>query len=496
VISIWLALVFFFSGIAALIYEVVWQRVLFAIYGLDIISVTVVVTAFMLGLGVGSLTGGAISRRFPHAAVPLFGVFEICIGLYGYKSLNLFSLAASATHGLGHTATGMVVFALLLVPTTLMGATLPMLVGYRASRSGNVGRSVGTLYFVNTLGAAVGACVAVESLLARFGASGSVAVSAALLFAAAAAAVAAAIAWSTPVLHERLYERLMYKNDFTPTVRFAQTFEGRAGVVNLTRGGAVYGGGSYDGQTNISPLPELDDNRVLRAYLVPAFHPHPRQILMVGLGAGAWLQVLANLDDVERITVVEINPGYVKIMAHTPALVSALANSKVEIVIDDGRRYLGHTERQFDVIIENTIVYWRAYAANLLSREYHELSRRHLAPGGVLYYNATYSVAAQRTGALTFPFALRYQNMIVASDSPVAIDRERFDQKLDRWEIDGLRVLPAGVPAVGLDLLRERPWRGVSTWEDRESILRRTEGEPVITDDNIANEWRDLTTFP
>jgi predicted membrane-bound spermidine synthase len=178
--SIWLALVFFFSGIAALIYQVVWQRALFAICGLDIISITVVVTAFMLGLGVGSLTGGAISRRFPHAAVPLFGAFEICIGLYGYKSLNLFRLAASATRGLGHTATGTVVFALVLVPTTLMGATLPLLVGYRASRSGNVGRSVGTLYFVNTLGAAAGACVTVESLLARFGASGSVAVSAAL----------------------------------------------------------------------------------------------------------------------------------------------------------------------------------------------------------------------------------------------------------------------------------------------------------------------------
>jgi len=180
VASMWFALVFFFSGVAALIYQVVWQRALFAIFGLDILSVTVVVTAFMLGLGVGSLTGGALSRRFPQAAVPLFGVFEICTGLYGYKSLNLFGLAASATHGFGHAATGVVAFALVLVPTTLMGATLPMLAGYFASRSGNVGRSVGTLYFVNTLGAAAGAYVTVESLLARFGASGSVAVAAAL----------------------------------------------------------------------------------------------------------------------------------------------------------------------------------------------------------------------------------------------------------------------------------------------------------------------------
>lgn len=58
-----LYLLFFVSGAAALLYQVVWQRTLFAIYGINVESVTMVVTAFMLGLGLGSLAGGGSPKR-------------------------------------------------------------------------------------------------------------------------------------------------------------------------------------------------------------------------------------------------------------------------------------------------------------------------------------------------------------------------------------------------------------------------------------------------
>jgi predicted MFS family arabinose efflux permease len=63
---------FFCSGMPALIYQIVWQRVLFSIYGVNAESVAVVVSAFMLGLGVGSLVGGWASTRYPQRAVALF----------------------------------------------------------------------------------------------------------------------------------------------------------------------------------------------------------------------------------------------------------------------------------------------------------------------------------------------------------------------------------------------------------------------------------------
>lgn len=178
--TLWLSAVFFLSGGAALVYQIVWQRALFVVYGLDSVSVTVVVTAFMLGLGLGSLAGGALSRRYPMKVVTLFAISELGIGLFGFVSLDLFGAVAGLTQGIGHLGTGIVAFLLVVVPTTLMGATLPLLVTYATSRSGNVGRSVGTLYFVNTLGAAAGAYLAATVLLGALGLNDTVQAAAAL----------------------------------------------------------------------------------------------------------------------------------------------------------------------------------------------------------------------------------------------------------------------------------------------------------------------------
>lgn len=172
--------IFLLSGFAALLYQVVWQRVLFSIYGIDIASVTVVVTAFLLGLGVGSLAGGALSRRPTRALLWLFAACELGIGAFGAFSLDLFDWVGSFTAGVPHLLAGFLSFLLLLLPTTLMGASLPLLVEYDARRRGNVGRSVGLLYFVNTLGAALGCFATVAFLLRQLGLSSTTHFAAAL----------------------------------------------------------------------------------------------------------------------------------------------------------------------------------------------------------------------------------------------------------------------------------------------------------------------------
>src|SRR5579872_2930738 len=90
---------FFVSGCPALIYQIVWQRSLFAIYGINVESVTIVVTAFMLGLGIGSLIGGTISKVERLPALPMFGCVELCIGAYGLLSLRMFHLVGEYTAG-------------------------------------------------------------------------------------------------------------------------------------------------------------------------------------------------------------------------------------------------------------------------------------------------------------------------------------------------------------------------------------------------------------
>ena len=96
------------------------------------------------------------------------------IGFFGFFSLAVFGWVGSLTLGIGHLATGVVTLALVIIPTTLMGATLPLLVAHRTRRSGNVGRSVADLYFVNKLGAALGAFLAAGWLLGELGLSATV----------------------------------------------------------------------------------------------------------------------------------------------------------------------------------------------------------------------------------------------------------------------------------------------------------------------------------
>ncbi|MGH6847540.1 MAG: hypothetical protein ACREC0_08910 [Methylocella sp.] len=186
-----ICVLFFFSGFPALIYQLTWQRSLFRIFGVNIESVTIVVTAFMLGLGLGSLLGGGLSKRQAIPLLPLLAVIEALTGAFGLVSLDIFDKVGALTLGLPLPLTAVVALGLVIVPTLLMGATLPVLVGHLVRRSGNVGGSVGTLYYVNTLGAGAACLMATVLLFPFLGMLGSVRVAVAINGAVALGALAA-----------------------------------------------------------------------------------------------------------------------------------------------------------------------------------------------------------------------------------------------------------------------------------------------------------------
>jgi len=165
-----LLLSFFVSGCSALIYQVAWQRALYAQLGVDIDSITIIVSVFMLGIGLGGMLGGWVADRMPRHRLTLYGTIECCIGAYGLASLKLLPLmvAAFAPAGSGALASTLACFFFLLLPTVLMGMTLPLLtIAFDVWRA-NIGVSVGTLYFTNTLGAALGAALVPFYLLPRW----------------------------------------------------------------------------------------------------------------------------------------------------------------------------------------------------------------------------------------------------------------------------------------------------------------------------------------
>src|SRR3984885_14296950 len=88
---------FLVSGAAALIYQVCWQRLLYESVGVDIESVTIIVSTFMLGLGLGSLAGGELADRYPRRALELFALVELATAVFGVFSPSLIRAASAAT---------------------------------------------------------------------------------------------------------------------------------------------------------------------------------------------------------------------------------------------------------------------------------------------------------------------------------------------------------------------------------------------------------------
>src|SRR5579859_4003399 len=176
--AVFSSLLFFVSGMPALVYQIVWQRALFAIYGINSQSVAVVVTAFMLGLGIGSLVGGWLSSRFPKQGIFLFAGAELGVAVFGLCSLRIFHWASVYTAGANLGSVILFSLCLLLVPTVLMGATFPLLVEYLVLHNNRVGASVSLLYFVNTSGSALASYLCAVVLLKNFGQSGSVSIAA------------------------------------------------------------------------------------------------------------------------------------------------------------------------------------------------------------------------------------------------------------------------------------------------------------------------------
>lgn len=169
--------VFFASGFGALLYQVVWQRLLALVTGSDVVSTTTVVTAFLTGLGLGSLLGARLADHLDaRRAVQCFALCNLGIAAFAVFSRLLFydllflrlpQLAQSRLLVFG------VVFAGLLVPTLLMGLSLPLLSRAVVRRMMEASRSIGQLYAVDLLGAGTGALVSTWFLLGTLGLEGT-----------------------------------------------------------------------------------------------------------------------------------------------------------------------------------------------------------------------------------------------------------------------------------------------------------------------------------
>ena len=509
-VAVWLAAG---AGFIALSYEILWYRAFSFVSEGQASVFGLLLSFYLFGIACGALL---VRRGFsPAADVRRMADPQ---GRWRWR-LVLMLLAANLAAFLVIPALARLAswnwyagFLLVAIATAVMGAVFPVLSHYAIPPDDWAGSALSLIYVGNILGSAAGSVLTGFVLLDRLSTQGVSVLLAGLGVVLAAVPALLAARWRKPALagavacfallgvtsgplFDRLYERLLQKGRRGVRPPVTTVVENRHGVIAVEGDGRLYGGGAYDGAFNVS----LDDdlNLIERAFAVAALHPHPADVLMVGLGSGSWAEVVSHLPGVEHLTVIEINPGYLSLLPRYPAVAGLVSNPKVHVEIDDARRWLQRRpDARFDVIVMNTTWHWRAHASSLLSKEFFEIARAHLRPGGVHYLNATGSREVERTAAEAFPFALRFLNMVAVSDAPLRFNRERWRTVLTTPLPDG--KTPVDLGSAGketLERLLALPDAGLSifgrpTMEERASLIAESRGLRTVTDDNMACEWK------
>ena len=183
---------FFLSGLTGLIYEVLWTRMIVKIIGGAPFAVSIVLTIFMGGLGLGSYLAARKIDRIdePGKLVRLYGLLELAVGAYGFVLPLLiivfrpfFAFVYNQTFEtfmLYNLLTFIGCAVLLIIPVTCLGATLPILSRFYVSSLSHLGTHTGRLYGLNTVGAGLGALLAGFVFLDWLGLWGSLGVAVAL----------------------------------------------------------------------------------------------------------------------------------------------------------------------------------------------------------------------------------------------------------------------------------------------------------------------------
>jgi len=500
---------FALAGCAALSYEVIWTRALTFFVGNSTYAFSAMLTTFLCGLALGSVLVARIADRSGNV-LALLGALQVGIGIYGILTIAIlgrlfYGLDAwwegfsNAYWGAPLGLTFLKTFVVILPPTLCMGATFPLVSKIVTHGPQLVGRGVGSAYACNTLGAIVGAWVSGFVAIPLLGIHHSLALTALLSMGTGGVLLASS---STSLLRQgALYAAalscVIAVMGATPTLRFSDIAgepekevqhyeEDVAGVVKVTtdvydrrllsiNGWSVAGTGSPNPDvTLVNDYPEVQK---MLAHLPMLLHPAPRRVLVIGFGAGGTAWSLSRYAALQRLDIVEFVPGVIRAARFFPEVNhDVLTDPRVRVIIDDGRNYLLVTPETYDVLSVDTLDPKHVGNGNLYTREFYELSKRVLKPGGIFVQWLPYhqvDTASLKMIARTFqdvyPHATMWLNrfkgytLLLGTLEPLQIDVARLEAHFR-------------TPAIQRDLAEVHvatPWQFLESFAMRADTVRR-----------------------
>ncbi len=410
------------SGMTALGAEVVWTRLFTLLLGGPPYTFSIILAVFLLGIGLGSSIGSFAARQLVRPRVMLGAVQVLLMATIAWTAWQV-------TQELPYWPTNpeltirpwfqfqidFVRCAWAILPSAILwGASFPLALASVASPGQDAGRMVGRVYAANTVGAIVGALFMSLVMVAWVGTQHSqqtlialAAVGAALMLLPAfdgtsgkmqfgpksvgftvvillAAVVSGSIVTPPPALlvaYGRFSSpRYFNHGDF---VYFGEGMNSSPAVSVLSNGVV-----NYHNAGKVQASSEPQDMRLQRMLghfttLMPA---NPASVLVIGCGAGVTAGAVSISPLVQKVTIAEIEPLVPQVASKYFGQFNynVVTNPKVHIQIDDARHFLGTTEEKFDAITSDPFDPWVKGAANLYTKEFWQLAKSKLNPGGVV----------------------------------------------------------------------------------------------------------------
>jgi spermidine synthase len=537
------------GGFASLIYEVAWTRLLVLMLGASVYAFSVMLLAFLSGIAFGGWVGGvasdAVLRRWsPGAVLVMLAATELGIGALSYGLMWVFPelpfwyvavfdlFEAEKYPALVWPASMAIAVVVMTPPAVLMGVAFPAAVRAVLGDRAALGEPVGGIYGANTLGGVAGAALAGFVLLPMLGVQGTVYLGIAANLAAAVVlgvhhalsrsqrlvVVAVSVALSpilvgavlrppwNPLLmtagmykyvseiddHSRAaiyryavqrYNLLFYEEGLSSVVTVAQNPE--TGNIWLANNGKVDASTSLDMPTQI-----------LVALLPFQFRPEATDTMVIGLASGITAGATTQVDTLQRIDVVELEPAILRAARffddHNHHV---LDDPRVTMFANDGRNQVLLSEPgRYDVIVSEPSNPWISGVSNLFTREFFELGRSRLKPGGVWsqwvqMYGMDEDDLRSLIGTFTdvYPHVLLFATIedadlvLVGSDAPLDLDRDRVASWLSnhagvRNELT--RIGMGDAETLYANLLMTRP-----------QLVAFSEGVARNTDDSMRIEY-------
>lgn len=533
------------SGATAMILQVLWTRALAVLIGSSIFSFTIILLAFLIGLGVGAVVFGRASQKTAHPIRWLGGLHlatAAAIGatyLFTDKIPYVFAwLLQSTSFGVDTILFCQFALACLTVlpATILMGGVFPLTVRVAAAELDSVGHDVGNAYALNTLGAIVGSFISGFVVVPRLGLQKGIYLSAATLLALAAmlfavapglsrkrriAGVGAAVGlalfglvlprWDlvsfsagffrVSIAREYISRKINKRKWTMPKLVYYE--DGIATTVSVDQWEKTF---SMKNNGKVDASNDADMPTQIIVGLLPLLFyggEAPPKVALVGYGSGVTAGAITQYP-IASLEVVELEPAIYRASHffdndnHRP-----LENPKVTARVGDGRNFLTQRGDKFDVVISQPSNPWMTGVSNLFTREYFRSVKSRLAPGGIfgawaqLYEMAPWNIKTiLRTIQSEFPYVYVFaaedwssDTILVASLEPLRLDVDLVERALRN-------------PATRAEARRG----GFHSAHDPiaylllgpEELEAFTAGAPINTDDNARIEFgapRDLLGY-